>query len=259
MNVLILGGNGRMGPWVVDALAGRHTLRVTDINDPPRSFPHEYRRLSVADLDGVVAAAAGMDAIVNLSVLREDRVQAFEVNLQGNYNLAVAAAEHGIRRIVNTGPHFQLAGPQYEEWDFDLNPDMPAQPGTRLYALTKALGQEVLRVFSEQHDLYVQTLLFMHMLHPGTWLPGRTEPGAKALLGRDLNRPFTIAWPDTGTAVRAALEVELAKLPSRCETYFVFAPIPHRKFSSDKITRILGWQPTYHLEQFWIRPPETGS
>ena len=86
MNVLILGGNGRMGPWVVDALAGRHTLRVTDINDPPRSFPHEYRRLSVADLDGVVAAAAGMDAIVNLSVLREDRLQAFEVNLQGNYN-----------------------------------------------------------------------------------------------------------------------------------------------------------------------------
>ena len=177
-----------------------------------------------------------MNAIVNLSVLREDRLQAFEVNLQGNYNLAVAAAEHGIRRIVNTGPHFQLAGPQFEDWDFDLNPDMPAQPGTRLYALTKALGQEVLRVFSEQHDLYVQTLLFMHMLHPGTWLPGRTEPGAKALLGRDLNRPFTIAWPDTGTAVRAALEVELAKLPSRCETYFVFAPIPHRKFSSDKIT-----------------------
>ena len=247
MNVLILGGNGRMGPWVVDALAGRHTLRVTDINDPPRSFPHEYRRLSVADLDGVVAAAAGMDAIVNLSVLREDRLQAFEVNLQGNYNLAMAAAEHGIRRIVNTGPHFQLAGPQFEDWDFDLNPDMPPQPGTRLYALTKALGQEVLRVCSEQHDLYVQTLLFMHMLHPGTWLPGRTEPGAKALLGRDLNRAFTIAWPDTGTAVRAALEVELAKLPSRCETYFVFAPIPHRKFSSDKITRILGWQPTYHL------------
>ena len=256
MNVLILGGNGRMGPWVIEALAGRHTLRVTDINDPPRSFPHEYRRLNVADLDGVVAAAAGMDAIVNLSVLREDRLQAFEVNLQGNYNLAVAAAEHGIRRIVNTGPHFQLAGPQFEDWDFDLNPDMPAQPGTRLYALTKALGQEVLRVFSEQHDLYVQTLLFMHMLHPGTWLPGRTEPGAKALLGRDLNRAFTIAWPDTGTAVRAALEVELAKLPSRCETYFVFAPIPHRKFSSDKIRRILGWQPTYHLEQFWIRPPD---
>ena len=70
MNVLILGGNGMMGPWVIDALAGRHTLRVTDINEAPPDFRHEYRRLSVADRDGVVAAAEGMDAIVNLSVLR---------------------------------------------------------------------------------------------------------------------------------------------------------------------------------------------
>ena len=171
-----------------------------------------------------------MDAIVNLSVLREDRVQAFEVNVQGNYNLAAAAVRHGIRRIVNTGPHYQLAGQQYEEWDFDLNPDMPPQPGTRLYALTKALGQEVLRVFSERHDLYVQTLLFMGMLYPGAWLWNRHQPGAKAVLGQDLANAFVIAWPDTGTAVRAALEVELARLPSRCETYFTFARTPHRKW-----------------------------
>ena len=256
MKVLILGGNGMMGPWVIKALAGRHTLRVTDINDPPPDFAHEYRRLSVADFDGVVAAAEGMDAIVNLSVLREDRVQAFEVNVQGNYNLAVAAVRHGVRRIVNTGPHYQLAGQQFEEWDFDLNPDMPPQPGTRLYALTKALGQEVLRVFSERHDLYVQTLLFMGMLHPGTWLWNRHQPGDKAILGQDLANPFVIAWPDTGTAVRAAVEVELARLPSRYETYFTFARTPHRKWASDKITRILGWQPTYNLEQFWIRPPD---
>ncbi len=256
MNVLILGGNGMMGPWVIEALQGRHTLRVTDINEPPPGFAHEYRRLSIADRDGVVAAAEGMDAIVNLSVLREDRVQAFEVNVQGNYNLAAAAVRHGIRRIVNTGPHYQLAGRQYEEWDFDLNPDMPPQPGTRLYALTKALGQEVLRVFSERHDLYVQTLLFMGMLYPGTWLWNRQQPGDKAVLGQDLANPFVIAWPDTGTAVRAALEVELTRLPSRCETYFTFARSPHRKFSSEKITRILGWQPAHHLEQFWIRPPD---
>ena len=110
-------------------------------------------------------------------------------------------------------------------------------------------------MFSERHDLYVQTLLFMGMRHPGTWLWNRHQPGDKAILGQDLERPFVIAWPDTGTAVRAALEVELARLPSRCETYFTFAGSPHRKFASEKITRILGWQPTYHLEQFWIRPP----
>ena len=115
MKVLILGGNGRMGPWVVAALAGRHTLRVTDVNDPPPAFAHEYRRLDVADGAAVAAAAAGMDAIINLSVLRRDNRRAFAVNLRGNYHLAAAAVRHGIRRVINTGPHYQLAGPQLKE------------------------------------------------------------------------------------------------------------------------------------------------
>ena len=256
MKVLILGGNGIMGPWAVAALEGRHTLRVTDINDPPAGFAHEYRHLDVADLDGVVDAAEGMDAIINLSVLREENRQAFAVSLRGNYNLAVAAVRHGIRRIVNTGPHFQVAGPQYEEWDFALSPDMPPAPGTRLYALTKALGQEVLRVFSENHDLFVQTLLFMGMRVPGSWWLRPDNTGPRVQLGQDLEQPFFVAWPDVGSAIRAALEVELVRLPSRCETFFVFPPTPHAKFSSEKTSRILGWQPTYHLEHFWIRPPD---
>ncbi len=255
MKVLILGGNGRMGPWVAAALAGRHTLRVTDVNDPPPAFAHEYRRLDVADCGAVAAAAEGMDAIINLSVLRDDNRQAFAVNLRGNYHVALAAVRHGIRRIINTGPHYQLAGPQYEDWDFGLHPDLPPAPGSRLYALTKALGQEVLRVFSADHDLYVQTLLFMGMRVPGSWRLGPADPGAAPPLGRDLDRPFVIAWPDTGSAIRAALEVEPARLPSRCETYFVFPPLPHGKFRSDKISRVLGWRPAYHLEQFWMRPP----
>ncbi len=33
MNVLILGANGQLGPYVVKALEGNHTLRLTDVND----------------------------------------------------------------------------------------------------------------------------------------------------------------------------------------------------------------------------------
>ena len=69
MKVLILGGNGMLGPWVIKALDGRHELRVTDINDRPENFKHEYIKLSADDLDGVVRAAEGVDCIVNLSVL----------------------------------------------------------------------------------------------------------------------------------------------------------------------------------------------
>ena len=103
MNVLMLGANGMMGPHVVKALEGEHTLRVTDINDL-EDTPHEYFKLDISSLDKVVAAAEGMDAIINLAVLRPDRQLAFDVNARGCYNVMVAALQHGIRRVINTGP-----------------------------------------------------------------------------------------------------------------------------------------------------------
>ena len=175
MKVLILGGNGMLGPWTIKALEGRHDLRVTDINDKPSpDFKHDYVKLDASDLDGVVEAAAGMDVIVNLSVLRQDRKLAFDVSTRGNYNMMVAARKHGIGRVVNTGPHFQTVGPQYEEWDFGLNPEVPPAPGTRLYALSKALGQEITRIYAERHGIQVLTLHYYNMMHSrhATRLPG---------------------------------------------------------------------------------------
>lgn len=246
-----------MGPHVMRALQGRHQLLVTDIGERPDSLGHEYQQLDAGDSDGVMAASAGMDAIINLAVARSDRRAAFDVNTHGNYNLARAAKAHGIRRIVNTGPYYQVSGPQYDEWDHHLSPDDTPQPGTRLYALTKALGQEILRTWSERHDIYVQTLLFYLMRGSAPTSQPPADPNETGAPGQDLV-PFTVAWPDTGTAVRAALEVELARLPSHCETYFVSAPLPHHKYRHDKIERVLGWRARYGLEYLWQRvEPET--
>jgi nucleoside-diphosphate-sugar epimerase len=249
MKILILGGNGMLGPWVIRALDSWHQLRVTDINDKPEDLRHEYLKLSVDDLDGVVAAAEGMDCIINLSVLRPHRQIAFDVNTRGNYNMMAAAREHGIRRVINTGPHYQLAGPQYEEWDFDLNPDMPPAPGTRLYAHTKALGQEICRVFAERYDIFLLTLLYYNMKH--TWNLGGPE---RDPIYHDDMVPYSTAWPDCGTAIRCAVEVPESKLASHAETFFVFPDLPHRKFNNDKIVRTLGWRPRYHVEALWNKP-----
>ena len=83
MRVLILGAGGYLGPHVVTALEGRHTLRLTDIKKSPTAA-HEFLQVNVSDPAQVLAAAAGMDAIINLSVLRWDRRLAFEVNTRGD-------------------------------------------------------------------------------------------------------------------------------------------------------------------------------
>ena len=246
MKVLILGANGELGPHVVRALEHRHQLRLTDIND--LETQHEYFRADAADLGQVVAAAEGMDVIINLSVLRKDRRLAFDVNARGCYNMMTAAVEHGIRRVVNTGPFYVVAGPTYERFDHMIGPDVPHQPGTYLYALTKSLGQEICRVFTESHDIHVMDLLFYMLLDSETH---NVESGSPiANVGHDLV-PYTISWRDAAEAIRCALYVEMDKLPSRSEVFFVFPDLPHQKFSSEKARRLLGWEPKDQLDQFW--------
>ena len=239
MKVAIYGANGAMGPHVIRALEGEHELRLSDVNDLEGS-PHEYRKIDAADLDAVVDAAEGMDAIINLSVLRDDRKIAFDVNARGCYNVMTAAVTHGVRRVVNTGLHFTLAGATYERFDYDVGPDIPAQPGTNLYALTKSLGHEICRVFTRNHDVYVIGLFFYNF---------RPE---ESQVGQDLT-PYSVTWEDTGRAFASALSVDLDTLPSRWESFFVFADLPHNKFDNEKVKRLLGWRPTQDLHEFWTK------
>ena len=254
MKLLVLGANGELGPHVVRVLEGHHQLRLSDINE--LNSPHEYLKVDASDLDQVVAAAEGMDAIINLSVLRKDRNLAFDVNARGCYNMMIAAVEHGIDRIVNTGPFYVVAGPTYERFDHLIGPDVPHQPGTYLYALTKSLGQEICRVFTESHDIHVMDLLFYMLLDAETHMAESGSPIAN--IGRDLT-PYTISWQDAADAVRCALDVELDSLPTRSEVFFVFADLPHQKFSNEKAKRMLGWEPKDKLEQFWrkVKVPDS--
>ena len=175
MKVLILGGTGYLGPHVVQALGPHHQLLVTDVAPAFQGLTHPYRRVDVSSLDQVMEAARGMDAIINLAVVREHRRLAFDVSTRGCYNVMRAAVEHGIRRVINTGPHFTITGPTYENFDHAINPEVPPHPGTNLYALTKSLGQEVCRVFTEHHDVYVQTFLFYALRDPIRQGPGGGE------------------------------------------------------------------------------------
>jgi hypothetical protein len=239
MKVLLLGANGYLGPHVVKALEQHHELRVTDIKPPAEKSRHEYIRVDVASLEQMRAAAKGMDAIVNLAVLRPDRKLAFDVNTRGCYNMMLAAVEYGIKRVINTGPHLVVSGPPYDGFDFGITPDSPPQPGTHLYGLSKSLGQEICRVFTHHHDTYVQEYLFYSFREAQKLTPGTDAT------------PFSISWGDAGEVFRLGLAIDLAKLPSRCEVFFVFADMPHGKYTNDKVKQVLGLRFRDDLSVLW--------
>jgi len=228
MKVVIYGGNGHLGPHVVKALEGHVEMRITDLK--PFETPHEMVPVDVADPDAVMRAAEGMDAIINLSVLRPHRKIAFDVNTMGNYNVMRAAVKHGIKRVINTGPHFTVQGKPYTDYDYGIGPDVPPKSSTHLYALSKGLGQEIGRIFTEHYDVYVLCYLFFNFRDQEDLNPGR-------------NHPFAVSWRDAGAAFLPGLEIPLEDLPSRCEVFNIFTDLPHGRFSNEKAKRLLGWQP----------------
>lgn len=242
MKILILGAHGYLGPHVVKALEPHYELRLTDIK--PIQTKHESIQVDISCPDAVMRAAEGMDVIINCSVLRNDRQLAFGVSTRGCYNMMEAAVVHGIRRVINTGPHWTVAGDFYTDYDFELSPDVPPHPGTLLYALTKGLGQEICKVFTENYDIYVLCYLFLNFRDHND----ESE-------GTDLE-PFTVSWRDAAEAFRLGLEVDLSALPSRCEIFNIFADLPHQKFSNEKTKRILGFAPQDDLGQLWHKPPQ---
>ena len=242
MNVLILGANGYLGPHVVKALAPHHRLRITDIHPAPAKIrgdyaDHEFMDVDITSAEQVLQAAEGMEAIVNLAVIRTDPVLAFRVNMTGCQNVMQAVVAHGIRRVINTGPHFTVAGPTYERFDQGIGPDIPLTPALTL-CVDQVTGPPDLPGL-HRNPRYLRPKL------PLLYSPRHraTKPGAGGV-------PFIVSWRDAAEAFRLGLAIDLAKLPSRCEV-FSSSEIPPRKFLNEKAKRILGFRPQDDVSILW--------
>jgi nucleoside-diphosphate-sugar epimerase len=266
MRIVLYGAGGPVAAAAIAELERDHTLRLTDVRPPDQPHPsllaedaarrrawwpqrphpkeHEFRQVDVTRPEQVRAAAEGMDAIVNLTVIRPDPVLSFRVNMMGAYHVMQAAVAHGIKRVVHTGPEVII---NHYRHDFDLSVEAPPRPGTGYYLLTKYLGQEVVRSFAETHHLEVVALYF-HVFQPAD--APEPLPGAS---------PFLVSWEDTGRAFRAA--VEAPPLPNRYEPFIITTDLPHGKFSAEKAQRLLGWHPQDRFDGHWRRrvPPASAG
>jgi len=256
--VCIFGAGGPVGATAQAALKRDYTLRLTDIRDvqeivargEPQSPgaplptipapPHEWRMVDVGDYAQVRAAAEGMDALINVSVLRHELAPAFRVNMIGAYNVMKAAVECGIKRVIHTGPRHTRLGFEGDYWpDFDIPDEAPLHPGSDLYALTKCLGGEIVQTFAEQHALEVIVFLYC------AFSPADGRNGANRV------HPMQIAWEDTGPPFACALRAD--PMPNHYEVFDIMADLPHGKWSSAKAQRLLGWTPQHNFEQFYTR------
>ena len=162
--VLITGGSGLLGRYVVDELGDDYEVGVLDLKRP-RDPALAFEPVDILDLDAVCAAVHDCQAIVHLAAL-DFAVQAtpkafFETNVQGTWNLFHAAEQAGVGKVVYCSSEAALGVESVEQ---DLPPvylpfdeQHPLRP-TDTYGLTKQVSEAVARSFVRRGRMSVLCL-----------------------------------------------------------------------------------------------------
>ncbi len=239
MKVLILGAGGPVAQSAINAIEDTHELRLADLN-PLAGDRHECVQVDVTDAGQVLEAARGMDAILNSTVIRNDRVQSWRVNFLGCYNALEAAAELGIKRFIQTSPTGMFMGiPDGYHYDWPVDERAPRRIPTGIYSMTKFLANETCKVFADRHDIQVIAFGYMGFSEVTSYQPASI--------------PCRAHPEDAGQAFRLALEVE--SLPNKYEFFQITAEWAHEQYSVGKARRLLGYVPKHDYSHLISKRP----
>jgi len=163
MNVLVTGATGFVGAVLMKRLLQENGVTVRAAVRVPGAMPDpRIQTVHVGDLSTVAdwsSALVGIDAVVHLAarvhVMNERSANPLEefrhANVYGTEGLALAAAEHGVRRMVFVSTA-KVNGESTSESAFsEADPPNPQDA----YAISKWEAEEVLRSIAAKTDLEV--------------------------------------------------------------------------------------------------------
>lgn len=192
MRVLVTGSAGHIGQWQVKALrdAG-YEVRTLDRVARSRKDDWEHIPGDLRDLNTVRRAVDGVDAVAHLGAIANDRRgmpdEVFTINVVGTWNVLQACMEANVPRVVffssvnalgNFGGHRPSA---YLPID-DAYPRHPMST----YQLTKHLGEETCRSFTNKYDMVTICLrpMFVSLPEYGHWWGGPQNSERRIEFGR---------------------------------------------------------------------------
>lgn len=212
--VLVTGGNGKLGSWVVKELRD-HNYDVVSVDRqlPAAPVPGvHHRQVEMGDLGQVVGAANGREAIVHLAAIPNPYRHADEVVFQNNvmatYNTLQAAMTVGIPRAIIASSvsayGMAWARPTFPPLFVPLeetHPFLSHEP----YALSKETDERTAQMFVRRCEMTVLAYRLHWIAEPGEAYQRATNPDYQA------NQDATNLWGyidvrDAARACRLGLE-----------------------------------------------------
>jgi nucleoside-diphosphate-sugar epimerase len=245
--VLVTGAEGTIGTAVREFLADRYDLRA--LTRAPAPFPSTVG--DIADLDAILPAFAGIDAVVHLAASSSVSSPWEEIlpnNLVGTYNVFEAAARSGVSRVVYASSNhvigmdeidhapdlYELDDPRVFDETAELRPDS-------LYGVSKAFGEALARYYVERRGLTAVCLRI------GTVRPdddaraqGVPEP-LELLTAEQRRRRIRATWlsrRDSAELIARGIDA-----PIRWAVVYGISNNPRQFWSLDGAREILGFEP----------------
>jgi UDP-glucose 4-epimerase len=173
--VLVTGGSGLFGRYVVRAVGNRCRVIVLDKKQPENIV--EYQPGDVLDLTAMIACTRGIDAIVHLAAipipLNHPAEDVVRLNVMGTFNMLEAAARNNVHTFVFASSESTLGfafaehknHPDYVPVD-EAHPLRPQDP----YGMSKVVCEEMCKSYTRRYGM--QTIC---LRMPWIWVPEPQE------------------------------------------------------------------------------------
>jgi nucleoside-diphosphate-sugar epimerase len=269
MRIVVTGGTGKGGKWVVRELreAGHDVLNVDARHD---GSPHgECLVAELTDLGQTLDAMSGAEAVVHFAAIPAPQIrpegETFRINAMSTYNVFAAAEMHHMRRVVWASSETVLGLP------FDLPPafapiDETIEPRPESsYSLSKLVGETMAAQFARRTGIGFLGMRISNIMEPDDYARFPSFWDDARL--RKWNLWGYVDARDVATAARLALEADIEgseicivaaadtvmTRPSTELMAEVFPTVPLRRevkgretlLAIDRARRLLGYEPAH--------------
>jgi len=226
MKILVTGGSGLVGRYVVDHLASAHAVSILD-RKPPHRSDLRFIQSDILDLNMMFDHVRDVDAVVHLAgiphPLNDPPEEVFRVNTMGTFNVLSACERNAVRTLVFLSSESTLgfAFSTMRMWPSFLPIDEShATRPQDAYGLSKLAGELLCSGFTRKTGIQTTCLRA-----PWIWVPEPQEIVMYRRLVDEYEQWWKNLWAyiHVGDVARA-IECALGKSnPGTSRSYFICA------------------------------------
>lgn len=167
MKVLITGGTGDIGNYVIKELLHRHEITILDLRKSSRYPDLPWKKVDLLDAEATKEQVKGFDAIIHLAAIPHpfddpgDKV--LHVNVVSTYNLMEAVQHNKIRRVIlgcsESASGFGIHRVSHRPLYFPIDEEHPSLPH-EAYGLSKYFSEVICQEYSRAYGIETISLRY---------------------------------------------------------------------------------------------------